>query len=713
MRLDDASAACPCCLRRFTTAAEVDTTVANLRDVAAATDASKNMQRFRTLRAMLSVYEDAAADVASFHTEVARAASLRSAMDTHAAEAAAAAVEQRASRARLDTLRATLALAREVAGDVARAGELHRDAANTGAEADQLEARLRQHAPLPSVTAADGAAITTAEACDRELTAAMAALRGAQDDLAGLQRREADAARQVAGAAEEAAAAAAEMARHDALLDAASRTATAAQDAGDAARAAESTREVAEAAARTAGEEAAAARSALEGARKEAAAVAGPLAERLSAVEAAASRLADARGRILRALADAGLSAMPAHLDAGDGGEGGGGGVGGGSDSAYADMRSREVVLHSTMERLEAELAAARGEHTRAAATRSVAALVRRIEVLGGKAREAAEAAARVKAEVDAVTTAPSGEVLDPDALLVELRERRHAASLRKAVCDGRIAELRDAADVARRELAKDAMRTAEKRATDLLIACHTLTLAVADLDRYYKALDAALMHFHQLKVAEINGIIRELWGRTYQGDDIDTIEIRSDLDDPPADGAGVLKARSYNYRVVMMKGDAELGMRGRCSAGQKVLASIVIRLALAESFCVHTGILALDEPTTNLVRDGRAGGRAGVGTSRTRRHSTSLPTTLQDAPNRKGLARALGRLIEARKDAGNLQLIVITHDDEFVAELGRSLVEGGGGSSSKTQMGTYYRVYREEVRPGVYRSRIERQAYE
>jgi hypothetical protein len=56
-----------------------------------------------------------------------------------------------------------------------------------------------------------------------------------------------------------------------------------------------------------------------------------------------------------------------------------------------------------------------------------------------------------------------------------------------------------------------------------------------------------------------------------------------------------------YDYRVVMIKGDVEIDMRGRCSAGQKVLASIVIRLALAETFCLHCGILALDEPTSNL----------------------------------------------------------------------------------------------------------------
>ena len=50
-----------------------------------------------------------------------------------------------------------------------------------------------------------------------------------------------------------------------------------------------------------------------------------------------------------------------------------------------------------------------------------------------------------------------------------------------------------------------------------------------------------------------------------------------------------------------MIKGDVALDMRGRCSAGQKVLASLIIRLALAETFCLSCGILALDEPTTNL----------------------------------------------------------------------------------------------------------------
>ena len=51
---------------------------------------------------------------------------------------------------------------------------------------------------------------------------------------------------------------------------------------------------------------------------------------------------------------------------------------------------------------------------------------------------------------------------------------------------------------------------------------------------------------------------------------DIDTIEIRSDDDNSPYTASKV--RRVYHYRVVMIKGDISLDMRGRCSAGQKVI---------------------------------------------------------------------------------------------------------------------------------------------
>ena len=161
------------------------------------------------------------------------------------------------------------------------------------------------------------------------------------------------------------------------------------------------------------------------------------------------------------------------------------------------------------------------------------------------------------------------------------------------------------------------------------------------DLERYYGALDRALLAFHASKMSDINRVVRELWQRTYRGQDIDYIQIRSD-DDGAAKKTGGVRS-SYNYRVVMVVGDAELEMRGRCSAGQKVLACLIIRLALAETFCLNCGILALDEPTTNL-----------------------------DAPNADSLARSLVDIMHSRRDQENFQLIVITHDMHFAQVLGQ-----------------------------------------
>ncbi|GAB7354017.1 hypothetical protein MBLNU459_g4606t1 [Dothideomycetes sp. NU459] len=162
-------------------------------------------------------------------------------------------------------------------------------------------------------------------------------------------------------------------------------------------------------------------------------------------------------------------------------------------------------------------------------------------------------------------------------------------------------------------------------------IKVETTKAAVEDLGRYGGALDKAIMKYHTLKMEEINRIIEELWRKTYQGTDVDSILIRSDNEN-------VKGNKSYNYRVCMVKQDAEMDMRGRCSAGQKVLASIIIRLALAECFGVNCGLIALDEPTTNLDRD-----------------------------NIRALAESLAEIIRIRRQQSNFQLIVITHDEEFL----------------------------------------------
>ncbi|KAG0244514.1 DNA repair protein rad50 [Mortierella sp. GBA43] len=171
----------------------------------------------------------------------------------------------------------------------------------------------------------------------------------------------------------------------------------------------------------------------------------------------------------------------------------------------------------------------------------------------------------------------------------------------------------------------------------DNLIAYKTTELALQDLEKYMKALQSAIVEYHSMKMEEINKTIKELWTNTYRGTDIDTIEIRSDQE-------GLKANQSYNYRVVMIQRGRALDMRGRCSAGQKVLASIIIRLALAESFSLNCGIMALDEPTTNL-----------------------------DEANIGQLAQSLRTIIDKHRQQSNFQLIVITHDEDFLKMLNLS----------------------------------------
>jgi DNA repair protein RAD50 len=202
-------------------------------------------------------------------------------------------------------------------------------------------------------------------------------------------------------------------------------------------------------------------------------------------------------------------------------------------------------------------------------------------------------------------------------------------------VSRGRMVTYKEQVDKCRKELKDPVFKDVDARYRTANIELRTTEMANEDLNKYHAALDKALMAFHSAKMAEINKVVKELWQKTYRNQDIEYIAICSDAESTTG--------RSYNYRVVMKNGDAELDMRGRCSAGQKVLACLIIRLALAETFCLNCGILALDEPTTNL-----------------------------DAPNSTSLAHALTDIMQSRRDQENFQLIVITHDVRFAHLIGQ-----------------------------------------
>lgn len=168
-------------------------------------------------------------------------------------------------------------------------------------------------------------------------------------------------------------------------------------------------------------------------------------------------------------------------------------------------------------------------------------------------------------------------------------------------------------------------------------LEAQTIQIINNDLNIFHRILDQTLLKFHKEKMKKINIILKELWQTTYIGNDIDYIQINSE-------GKNLIKKnRVYNYCVVMIQGKAKLQMRGHCSLGQKVLASLLIRLSLAETFCLNCGIITLDEPTTNL-----------------------------DRVNIKALVKVLITIIKRKKNQNNFQIICITHNEDFMEYLGQ-----------------------------------------
>ncbi|XP_055616595.1 DNA repair protein RAD50 [Toxorhynchites rutilus septentrionalis] len=231
-----------------------------------------------------------------------------------------------------------------------------------------------------------------------------------------------------------------------------------------------------------------------------------------------------------------------------------------------------------------------------------------------------------------------------------KLFDQRDGIQARKSKITGQISQLDDQVEGLRRELNKPELKNALRNYQKTYCESVVLKKIYSDILKYRNALDWALMQYHKEKMEQINRSIYSLWRDIYRGNDIDYICIKTE-DESKVDRM-VEKRRTYSYRVVQAKNDVEIDMRGRCSAGQKVLASLIIRMALAETFSNNCGVMALDEPTTNLDRE-----------------------------NIASLCESLRSIVTEREN-GNFLLIIITHDEEFVTKLER--------------FETYYRISRD-----------------
>lgn len=233
----------------------------------------------------------------------------------------------------------------------------------------------------------------------------------------------------------------------------------------------------------------------------------------------------------------------------------------------------------------------------------------------------------------------------------LELTKRRDASTVRKGELLGQLGEINCQVKRLEQEIdepkLKESFKNFQKANYELVV----MRRCIDDLGQYRMALEWALIQFHAEKMENINRLIREYWRMIYRGNDIDYIQVKTD--DISAN-ANADRRKTYNYRVVQSKNNTEIEMRGRCSAGQRVLASLIIRMALAETFSSNCGVLALDEPTTNL-----------------------------DRINITSLCDALNCIVEERQSQSNFMLIIITHDENFISSLGK--------------INSYHRVFRND----------------
>lgn len=78
-------------------------------------------------------------------------------------------------------------------------------------------------------------------------------------------------------------------------------------------------------------------------------------------------------------------------------------------------------------------------------------------------------------------------------------------------------------------------------------------------------------------------------------------------------------------------------------------------------------------------------------------------PTTNLDHANKQGLAVALAQIISTRASQHNFQLVVITHDEEFVHMMKQELATQTGFDMPER----YFHISREESVDGKFYSRI------
>ena len=136
--------------------------------------------------------------------------------------------------------------------------------------------------------------------------------------------------------------------------------------------------------------------------------------------------------------------------------------------------------------------------------------------------------------EVDALVQQMQSVGADVAGMEANLRRQvntRDDLRAEYAQSQGRIKAHQEAMAACKKELTDPQYKGVDKKLSKQVVELKTHEMVNSDLDRYHGALDRALMAFHAAKMSDINKVVRELWQRTYRGQDIDYIQIRSDAE--------------------------------------------------------------------------------------------------------------------------------------------------------------------------------------
>ncbi len=121
---------------------------------------------------------------------------------------------------------------------------------------------------------------------------------------------------------------------------------------------------------------------------------------------------------------------------------------------------------------------------------------------------------------------------------MTELSSKFHEAQ-------GEIKNLRATMDQNDKELKSEMYKNIDREIQFLefqMVAVERLAVAI---DKRHDAIEEGIMLYHNRKMEQINKAIKDLWKLTYKSKDIETIEIKSDLEKVSA------RSHSFNYRIV------------------------------------------------------------------------------------------------------------------------------------------------------------------